>query len=401
MHALTLTLRRAPWWVLGFMLALTLTLGSCGGGEDGDGAAPAVSQSRGVAASDAPVPSSAVAIASAARSDVPPGAGASQATPDPSTQAGVQANTKQGPRPYQREGVTALMVTRDGAQVWAASADGRLRTMKGGASASGDRAVRALKPLPRGASVSGLAHSANGQHVVAVGRDSVAHVLNAETGERRASMHGHSQPLRAVASSADGTVVATGGDETRVLLWDGHTGQLKKSLGGKHQDFVNAVAVRPDGGLVASGDAGARLFVWDTLSAQVRWQLVGHVDEVSAVAFSPDGRWLVSGDEAGQFRVWNATTGQASGTSMNARASIRQAIFTLDGQSIVMGLSDGRVVLWSMQRREVLREWQSSASPVNVLVFEPGVGRGAPPRLWVGRADDSITSWVVTSDGSQ
>ncbi len=292
------------------------------------------------------------------------------------------------------------MVTRDGTQVWAASADGRLRTMKGGASATGDRAVRALKPLPRGAGVSGLAHSANGQHVVAVGRDSVAHVLHADTGERLASMHGHSQPLRAVANSADGMVVATGGDETRVLLWNGRTGQLTKALGGKHQDFVNAVAVSPDGGLVASGDAGARLFVWDTLSAQVRWQLVGHQEEVSAVAFSPDGRWIVSGDEAGQVRVWNAATGQASGTPMSARAAIRQALFTPDGQSVVIGLSDGRVLLWGLPQRDVLRTWQTSASAVNVLVLEPGAGRGAPPRLWVGRADDSITSWVVNSDGS-
>jgi WD40 repeat protein len=386
MPGLTLTQRRAPRWALASVVALTLTLGSCGGGEDSEGAAPAVSQSGG------------------ARSDAAASAVVAQASPDAATQAASQAVTRPGPRPYQREGVTALMVTRDGAHVWAASADGRLRKMNGGASASGDRAVRALKPLPRGAGVSGLAHSADGQHVVAVGRDSVAHLLNADTGERQGSMHGHSQPLRTVATSADGAVVATGGDETRVLLWDGRTGQLKKALGGKHQDFVNAVAVRSDGASVVSGDAGARIFVWDTVSAQVRWQLMGHMAEVSAVAFSPDGRWIVSGDEAGQVRVWNASTGQLSGSVMSARAAVRQAMFTPDGQSIVMGLSDGRVMLWGLQRRDVLRVWQSSTAAVNVLVFEPIGGRSAtaagPVRLWVGRADDSIASWVVNSDGS-
>jgi WD40 repeat protein len=390
MHALTLTQRRAPRWALAAIAAFTLTLGSCGGGEDGDGAAPSVSQSSGVATTDA-------AATAATSPATPAGTNASIASAPPSAAPAV---TKQGPRPYQRAGVTALMVTRDGAHVWAASADGRLRKMSGGTHASSDHSVRALKPLPRGAGVSGLAHSADGQHVVAVGRDSVAHLLNADTGERRGSMHGHSQPLRTVATSADGAVVATGGDETRVLLWDGRTGQLKKALGGKHQDFVNAVAVRHDGASVVSGDAGARIFVWDTVSAQVRWQLLGHAEEISAVAFSPDGRWIVSADEAGQVRVWNASTGQVSGAVMSARAAVRQVTFTPDGQSIVMGLSDGRVMLWGLQRRDVLRVWQASTSAVNVLVFEPGVGRGAPPRLWVGRGDDSISSWVVNSDGS-
>ena len=53
-----------------------------------------------------------------------------------------------------------------------------------------------------------------------------------QTGERRFPLQGHEHPLRCVAASADGSVVATAGEETRVMLWDGATGRLKPGAAG-------------------------------------------------------------------------------------------------------------------------------------------------------------------------
>ena len=69
----------------------------------------------------------------------------------------------------------------------------------------------------------------------------MAQVWHAQTGERRFPLQGHEHPLRSVAASADGTVVATGGEETRVMLWDGATGKLKQVLWGS-ADFINAAS---------------------------------------------------------------------------------------------------------------------------------------------------------------
>ena len=74
-------------------------------------------------------------------------------------------------------------------------------------------------------------------------------------------------------------VIATGGEETRVMLWDGATGRLKRVLSGL-SDFINAARVR-DGRLLATGGADARVLVWD-VAGGLRNTLLGHADEVAA-----------------------------------------------------------------------------------------------------------------------
>ncbi len=72
--------------------------------------------------------------------------------------------------------------------------------------------------------------------------------------------------------------LATGGDRTLI----GHTGP------------VNCLTYSPDGALVASGGDDATVRVWDSTSGECLHVFRGHTKSVVSVAFSPDGKSIVS-----------------------------------------------------------------------------------------------------------
>jgi WD40 repeat protein len=73
-----------------------------------------------------------------------------------------------------------------------------------------------------------------------------------------------------------------------------------------HVGAVYAVAFSPTGDLVASGGADGIVRLWDTSTGNPLRTLTGHKDAVHAAAFSPDGCMIASAGEDGTVHVWGA-----------------------------------------------------------------------------------------------
>src|SRR5258705_13925621 len=71
-----------------------------------------------------------------------------------------------------------------------------------------------------------------------------------------------------------------------------------------HLGPVRALAYSPGGRVLASTGADRTIKLWDLAAARVRHTLAGHRDEVRALAFSPDARRLASGSWDGALRLW-------------------------------------------------------------------------------------------------
>ncbi len=136
---------------------------------------------------------------------------------------------------------------------------------------------------------------------------------------------GHGVGTYCVAFSPTDNLLATGGYDGTVRLWDVETNQLVRTL--VHGSFTNgghpvSVAFSPDGSRLAVTGRGYALnaTVWDISSGDLVYSLpagAGQYGTSSAtVAFSPNGRYLVAGvsryvspEWGGLIRIWDMADG--------------------------------------------------------------------------------------------
>ncbi|MGH7170973.1 MAG: WD40 repeat domain-containing serine/threonine protein kinase [Gemmataceae bacterium] len=116
-------------------------------------------------------------------------------------------------------------------------------------------------------------------------------------------LKGHTKPVRAVAFSRDGKLLATGGEDGCLKLWDVQSGEERGTLA-ENLGPIASVAISSDGRLLAAVGADSILRLWDLGSHRSRSQLRLEVGELRGVAFSPDNKTLaVCGDDH-KVRLW-------------------------------------------------------------------------------------------------
>ncbi|MDX8037251.1 WD40 repeat domain-containing protein [Lentzea sp. BCCO 10_0856] len=119
----------------------------------------------------------------------------------------------------------------------------------------------------------------------------------------------HSAAVRALALSPSRKILATGGDDGLIALWDTTTWRKLGELRG-HADAVAALEFSPDGNRLASGGNDRAVVVWD-VREQTAWAtLRGHNRGVTHLAWRPDGSQLVSAG-ADAIQVWGLDMAQA------------------------------------------------------------------------------------------
>jgi WD40 repeat protein len=158
----------------------------------------------------------------------------------------------------------------------------------------------------------------------------------------------HENAAQAVAysSSARGQLLATGGADKTVKLWNLDTLDRVRTYRG-HRDFVTALAFSPDGKLLASAGLDGPIRIWSTSSSRLVRRLYGHKASVGGLAFSPQGDLLVSAGADGQVRIWDFHSGRTSRTIMGHTGGVKAVSVSPDGQHIASAGDDGIVRLWA------------------------------------------------------
>jgi serine/threonine protein kinase len=99
-----------------------------------------------------------------------------------------------------------------------------------------------------------------------------------------------------------------------VQLWDLGSGSERRRLKG-HTDNLHCLAIAPDGRRVAAGSADQAVRIWALdQKGSPSIALEGHSGTVTSVKFLPGGELLLSGSADGTIRLWESRTGAPKGT---------------------------------------------------------------------------------------
>ncbi len=153
--------------------------------------------------------------------------------------------------------------------------------------------------------------------------------------------------ISVTALSPDGKLVATGGIDGIIRLWDPASGKLVRALVG-HDSYVYGLAFSRGGRYLASGgafDGTAR--IWEVATGQPVRVLRGHPSYVAQVGWSADGTQLVGeGGVSGDISVWDIAGGQKL-----AKASVGQYVRSLAvdpaGARVAVVTDESAVILLS------------------------------------------------------
>ncbi len=132
-----------------------------------------------------------------------------------------------------------------------------------------------------------------------------------QTPKLRAVLGGHTNSIMGMAFSPSGRVLATGGRDGAVVLWDVATGrQLRRLVDDRDPpDSIMLVAFSRDGKSLAAAGLHATVTVWEVATCRIRAKTGNAGCWIrDQLEFSPDGRTLARGGE-GDIWYWDLARG--------------------------------------------------------------------------------------------
>ena len=195
-----------------------------------------------------------------------------------------------------------------------------------------------------------------------------------------------------VAFSADGQLLASGGDNNSVILWN-VADQSKHEAFVEHNKLVTSVAFSPEGHRIASASLDGFVRLWHISSERQRTTLRDD-GEVEAVAFSPNGKVLASGsgDQKGFVTLWDISQERRIVTLPGHRGLVESVAFSPDGQLLASASRDKTIKLWNVDTQHIRKTLTGHKNVVYAVAFSPD-----GETLASSSRDNTIKLWDVSS----
>lgn len=120
---------------------------------------------------------------------------------------------------------------------------------------------------------------------------------------------GHTYGVNCIRFSPFGTLLASCSTDGNVILWNVQNGEKMSELKHSSGSPVRVCSFIPSSAILATGGDDEKIVLWDISTKSAVRILEGHEAMVSALAFTPDSALLASCSTSGDVMLWDARYG--------------------------------------------------------------------------------------------
>ncbi len=203
-------------------------------------------------------------------------------------------------------------------------------------------------------------------------------------------LSGHSSPVLAVDASPDGQLIATGGGDQTVKLWQ-PDGTLLHTL--QHTiSSVYALRFSPNNQRLVTSSVDGNIYLWSREGKLLKI-FQGHSAAIWDIAVSPDGERIASASEDSTIRLWSAD-GKLLKTLSGHQGAVWGVAFSPDGNLLASSSTDNTVKVWTLDG-ELVRTLEGHSATVWDVEFalvadNSGTKR---PTIVSASADNTVKLW--------
>ncbi|UZJ52882.1 hypothetical protein CBS101457_002202 [Exobasidium rhododendri] len=193
-----------------------------------------------------------------------------------------------------------------------------------------------------------LSYSPDGQIVATGGDDGKVKLWNVSSGFCIATLSEHTAPITAIEFAKKGKILFSASMDGTVRAWDLVRYRNFRTFTSPRPVQFGCLAIEGSGEIVCAGGGGGGdsfdIYMWSVQSGKLLDTLHGHDGPVSSLAFSPNGSGtLASTSWDKTVKIWECFKGKAAIDTLNLNSDGLAVTFRHDGAEICVASLDGHL----------------------------------------------------------
>jgi cytochrome c len=225
-----------------------------------------------------------------------------------------------------------------------------------------------------GGPVKGLAISKNNKYMASASFDYSVVLWKLNPIEENNTLIGHDAAVNTVKFSPRENILASGGDDNKLLLWPlkyplKKDNEIEPFILGKHKGKIVDLDFSRNGKYLLSASWDGSVGIWDIKKRKNIRFLKGHKGPVYSVKYSKDNKYIYSSGYDGEIKMWEAKNGNYIRPLIKNGWGI--SVFEIDEKKnfIAYGSTDGKIKIKKMKEDTLILKIGEDRTPILSMYY--------------------------------